>query len=189
MTRSFTLTERDGFRRGAFPATIPVTFNPGDLPTPAEARLSNQDREEIALQIDVDQTWDDGSVQTARLVFGARVPALGSERFILDYGPGVAPNVDPPNPVTVESTSEGCIVRQGPLTYTVLLEPYTVVSQAPAIATSEKVRDRSTPSRPGSNIFFGLDRRRLIWFSKMVIRLLRARERSRSRRRGRRRVV
>lgn len=153
MTRSFTLTERDGFRRGAFPTTIPVTFNPGDLPTPAEARLSNQDREEIALQIDVDQTWDDGSVQTARLVFGARVPALGSERFILEYGPGVAPNVDPPNPVTVESTSEGCIVRQGPLTYTVLLEPYTVVSQATCDRDQRKGKGPLGPIPPGLKHF------------------------------------
>lgn len=93
-THTFTLAEQDGYRRGAFPTSIPFSFARGDLLTTRNARLLNAEGKEIAAQIDVTVTWEDDSVKTADLVFGARVPIHDSADFTLERGPEIGPSVD-----------------------------------------------------------------------------------------------
>ena len=130
MTRSFALFERDGYRRGAFPTTIPLSFDKGDLPTEADVRLLNADGEEVALQMDVTATWNDGSVRAGNLVFGARVPVNDSSRFTLEYGEGITSGIEPPNALTVEETDTHVTIQQGPVTYAVNRDGYNLVDKA-----------------------------------------------------------
>ena len=129
-THTFTLAEQDGYRRGAFPTSIPFSFARGDLLTTRNARLLNAEGKEIAAQIDVTVTWEDDSVKTADLVFGARVPIHDSADFTLECGPEISSSVDPPNALSVEETDRSVIVRQGPVTYTVNRDGYNLVDKA-----------------------------------------------------------
>jgi hypothetical protein len=92
--------------------------------------MIHPDERELPIQIDIIQTWPDGSVKSADIVFPLHLPAHGSGEYTLQIGPKILPVVKQPSPVEITQSLEGLSINQGPVTYAVNAGGYNGVDGA-----------------------------------------------------------
>ena len=124
------VTESDGYKRGGVAYPIHVTFAEAELNGTGSARITHPDGRELPVQIDVDETWPDGSVRSCDVIFPLHLPANGSGTYTLETGARILPSAEQRNPVQIDTTETGLTINQGPVTYTVRTNPFSVVDTA-----------------------------------------------------------
>ena len=129
MYRDIEVDERDGFRRGAVPCTVTMAFEREAFPSPDGVRMFHPDGRELPIQVDALQVWEDRSVRSAAVTFPVGLPANGRGTFRFEYGEGIGPGVEQPNPVTVREGGEPIEVQQGPVIYRVRRKGFNLVDQ------------------------------------------------------------
>jgi hypothetical protein len=128
--REISVTESDGYKRGGVAYSVQVSFEQSECPDADHTRVIHPDGSELPIQIDVVESWPDGSVQSGEIIFPLRLPADGSGTYILETGPEVVPDANQNNPVRIDETTDGLSINQGPVTYTVKSSGYNVVDTA-----------------------------------------------------------
>ena len=129
MHREIEVAERDGFRRGGMPTTVEMAFDRGAFPAANMARMFHPEGQELPVQVDVLEQWEGGSIRRAAVTFSARIEANGQGIFRFEYGEGIRPGVEQPNPVTVREGGEPVEVQQGPVIYRVRRRGFNLVDQ------------------------------------------------------------
>ncbi|MDP6777446.1 MAG: hypothetical protein QGI83_11860 [Candidatus Latescibacteria bacterium] len=129
MPRTITAADRDGFVRKVYPSTVALTFQPGELPSEGAARLLDSEGEELPIQLDGVEAWEDGSIRRAELTFAPTLDPLQEKAYSLEHGPEVRRSAQVRNPLTVSETSSGIDVQQGPVVYSVRKQRYNLVNQ------------------------------------------------------------
>ena len=119
MRKQIRVSERDGFNRRNFPCSTTLDFRPGEFIVDAPARMLDTEGEPRTVQVDPQDTWEDGSVKTAEVSFPARLPAGGEEVLAFEYGEGTPHPPRQPNPIRVRDRKDPIEVQQGPVIYQV----------------------------------------------------------------------
>lgn len=119
MRKEIRISERDGFARRNFPCTMKMGFEPGEFPADGSARILDAEGEPRPVQVDVLDSWDDGSMRTAEVSFPARLPAGGEEVLAFEFGDGTPPPPRQTNPIKVRDRKDPIEVQQGPVIYQV----------------------------------------------------------------------
>jgi hypothetical protein len=123
-------TESDGYKRGGVAYPIRIAFAEAELFGTGAARITHPDGRELPVQIDVDETWPDGSIKSCDVIFPLHLPANGSGTYTLETGPRILPSAEQRNPVQIDTTETGLTINQGPVTYTVRTNPFSIVDTA-----------------------------------------------------------
>lgn len=130
MTPSLSLTltvrEADGFLRRSFPCTATVWADAGTWRPNAPVRLLESDGAERPCQIDLRQTWDDGSVCEADVAFAPFLEPYETRCYALEVG-GDPARVQVRNPISVEDEPDQVIVRQGVVAYAIRKSGFNLV--------------------------------------------------------------
>ena len=129
MTRVISVADRDGFVRKTYPSTVSLTFGQGELPPDDGARVLDADGEELPIQFDAVESWEDGSIRKAELTFAPTLDPLQERTYTLELGPEAKPSAQVRNPLAVSETSALVDVQQGPVVYSVRKEGYNFVDQ------------------------------------------------------------
>jgi hypothetical protein len=135
--RSFRVRETIGIRRTEYPVNARLTFEKASLKDPASTRLVANGAE-IAAQVSVSSSWDDGSVQGLDVDFNASLDPAEERRYELQFGDGVTATVKPSRGLVVEETDAA--VQVGSVRFS--------KSGAPLIASAAY---RGEGIAPGSN--------------------------------------
>ncbi len=117
MRKRIRISERDGFNRRNFPCAVAVDFKPGEFTEECPARIVDAGGEPRPMQVDALETWEDGSVKAAEVLFPARLRAGGEEVLTFEYGEGTPPPPPQPNPIKVRDRKDPIEVQQGPVIY------------------------------------------------------------------------
>ena len=114
-----TVTESSGVARAAFPVTTGLPFAPGQLRAGDGLQLLDDRGREVDLQASVSAWHADGSVRCVLLDFRTSVPARGSRRFTLQYGPLVRRRPARGGIVATEQPKAGTVtIHTGPARFT-----------------------------------------------------------------------
>ena len=119
MRKEIRISERDGFARRNFPCTMKMGFAYGEFPADGPARMLDAEGEARPVQVDILESWDDGSMRTAEVSFPARLPAGGQEVLSFEFGEGTPPPPRQTNPIKVRDRKDPIEVQQGPVIYQV----------------------------------------------------------------------
>ena len=130
VTRKIEVVESEGYKRGGVAYSIRVKFAPAELNGPKNARVLHPDGRELPIQIDIDETWPDGSIRSGDVLFPLHLPANGSGVYTLETGAAVSPSARQTNLVEIDQSPHALTINQGPVTYVVKADPYSVVNSA-----------------------------------------------------------
>ena len=130
VTRKIEVIESEGYKRGGVAYSIRVKFAPAELNGPKNARVLHPDGRELPIQIDIDETWPDGSIRSGDVLFPLHLPANGSGVYTLETGTAVSPSARQTNPVQIDQSPHALTINQGPVIYVVTADPYSVVDSA-----------------------------------------------------------
>jgi hypothetical protein len=118
LTYTLTVREEDGFQRRSFPCTTTLYADKSVWFSNDHRRLLEPDGSERPCQIDVRQSYDDGSVRVAEVTFAPFIEPYATRHYTFEIG-GQPAQTQVRNPITIEEKPDTVIVRQGVMAYTV----------------------------------------------------------------------
>ena len=128
--RKIEVVESDGYKRGGIAYPLRMTFDSGELIGSRHARVFHPHGRELPIQIDIEETWPDGSTRSCDVYFPLHIPANGGGQYTFETGPDVSPSARQVNPVRIDADPLGLTINQGPVTYIVKSDPYGAVVSA-----------------------------------------------------------
>lgn len=129
-TRQIHAHDRDGYRRGGVAYPVRVDLPEAACPGPAHVRVTHPDGRDLPIQLDILETWPDGSVRAGDLYFPLHLPAGGEGTYTAEADPDISSQAPQPNPVDVDESGTVLSINQGPVTYTVRSDAWSVLDTA-----------------------------------------------------------